>query len=206
MDDNSKFLLSIILGPLVTIASLFIADILLKKNEARKYQLSTLESAYEDFYLPLIKLLMSANRNNITYYYLVAVWYGAPQPIRKSNDQLDKLLHQNLKYLPPEVIILVSKYTSATAGARMYFGPDSYRENYLESLITASDLFDSIVKISLKEASLIANKLGYPNIAKPILASFLDIPETKYNYPRYLPEIYRIAPPKQFEGPEPPSY
>lgn len=206
MDDNSKFLLSIVLGPLVTIVSLFIADVLMKKNEARKYRLSTLESAYEDFYLPLIKLLMSANKSSVTYYYLVAVWYGAPKLFRRDSDPLDKLLHKNLKYLPPEVIQLVSEYTSSTAGARLYFGPDGYRESYLGSLKNASDLFDKIVNISLKEASLIANKLGYPNIAKPILESFENVPETKYNYPRYLPEIYHTEPPKQFVGPEPPSY
>lgn len=206
LDDNSKFLLSVFLGPLVTIISLFIADIFLKKNEARKYRLSTIESAYEEFYLPLIKFLMSANKDNMTYYYLIAVWYGAPKQVRKSTDQLDKLLHQNLKYLPPEVIKLVSEYTTSTAGARMFFGLDSYQENYLDSLRKASDLFDKIVKASLKEASLIANKLGYPNIAKPILESFVGISETKYNYPRYLPEIYHTAPQKRFEEPEPPSY
>lgn len=206
MSENTKLWLSVVLGPLVTVLSLFIADILMKKNEARKYRLSTLESAYEDFYLPLLKFLMSANKNSMNYYYLVANWYGAPLPVRKSTDTLRVLLHQNLKYLPPEVVILVSEYTVATAGAQLFFGEGEYRENYRKSLIEASDTFDKIVKKSLEEASTIANKLGYPNIAKPILATFVNVEETKYNYPRYLPEIYHTEPPEQYTGSEPPYY
>lgn len=207
MDDNTlSFWMPIAFSPLISVASIFISNWLGRKSESRKFQLETTDKAYNSFYIPLMKTLVSANESNLTYYWFIAVLYGAPKPVKSTSDFLKQLLNTNLHYLPSQLIELIPKYNVATSGAILFFGEDGYRENYRQNLITASDLFDDIIEISLKEASLIANRLGYPDIAKPILESFLNAEKTKYNYPRYLPEIYQESAPNTFVGEDAPYY
>lgn len=165
-----------------------------------------IDKSYQSYYIPLIKFLISANEENLTYYWLIASWYSAPQPVRKTTDTLNILLSQNLEFLPPKIVSLIPKYKVTTSGAQLFFGEQGYRENYRHNLVEASDLFDKIIETSLKEASLISNKLGYPNIAKPILESFEKMEKTTSNSPRYLPEIYQTGSPRSFVGEEPPYY
>ena len=153
-----------------------------------------------------MKFLISANKDSMTYYWYIASWYNAPGKFKKTNDTVRSLLRDNLELVPPRIVKLVSDYSVATAGAEMFFGDGSYRENYRNQLVEASNLFDIIIKLSLKEASSISKELGYPDIATPILESFEEIENTNMNYPRYLPEIYQESGPRQFVGEEPPYY
>lgn len=198
--------ISMILSPVVSIVAIFISNWLGRKSERITYQLNTQKAAYENFYIPLMKRLIQANKDALTYYFFVGIWYGAPSPANISRDFLNDLLRDNLEYLPREIVELVPDYSVATSGAKMFFGNDGYRENYREKLVLASDLFDKIIESSLKEASRLAKTLGYPDIASPILESFLHIEYTDMNYPRYLPEIYQKHSPRQFVGEEPPYY
>lgn len=207
MNDNIlTFWLPIAFSPLISVVSIFISNWLGRKSESRKYQLETTDAAYNNYYIPLMKILVSANESNLTYYWFIAVLYSAPEPVKSSSDFLKQLLNTNLQYLPSQLIKKIPKYNVATSGAQLYFGDDGYRENYRHNLITASDLFDEIIEISLREASLTAKRLGYPDIAKPILESFLDAEETIYNFPRYLPEIYQKSSPNTFVGKDAPFY
>lgn len=198
--------LQITIGPLISIVAIFISNWLGRKSVKNNYQLETKDKAYTHYYIPLIKMLVRANKNSLTYYWLVAAWYGAPEAVKRKNDPINDLLISNVKYLPPEIVNLVSEYSVATSGARMFFGPNSYRENYRKQLIKASNLFDEIINKSLKEASKTSETLGYPDIAKPILESFESMERTEHNHPRYLPEIYQKEQPRQFVGEEPPYY
>lgn len=199
-----SYWIPIFLSPLISVLSIFISNWLGRKSESRRYRLDMIDKSYQSYYIPLIKFLISANEENLTYYWLIASWYNAPQPVRKTTDALNVLVSKNLEFLPPKIVSLVPKYKVATLGAQLFFGEEEYRENYRHNLIEASDLFDEIIEISLKEADLISSKLGYPNIAKPILESFEMMEKTTSNHPRYLPEIYQRNSPRSFVGKEPP--
>ncbi|API89444.1 hypothetical protein BKP56_09335 [Marinilactibacillus sp. 15R] len=199
-------IIQIVLGSTVSIISIFISNYLGRKATKNNYQLETKDKAYKSFYVPLMKFLISANKDSMIYYWYIASWYAAPGKFKKSSDLLSDLLRSNLEVLPPKVVTLVSEYSTSTSGAQMFFGDDGYRENYRHNLIKASELFDTIVRQSLQEASLISKELGYPDIAKPILESFDNIEKTNLNFPRYLPEIYQKSGPRQFVGEEPPYY
>lgn len=196
----------LIFGPTISVGSIFISNWLGRKSVKNNYQLETKDKAYSEFYIPLMKKLTSANKNSMTYYIYIAAWYAAPKGFKKTNDDFSQLFRTNLEYLPPRIIKLVPEYMTATSGAQLFFGDDGYRENYRHNLIEASDLFDKIIKISLKEASSISNELGYPDIALPILEMFEGIEHTDKNFPRYLPEVYQNNAPRQFTGEEPPYY
>lgn len=198
--------LQILSGPMISIIAIFISNWLGRKSNQNEFKLNSMKNAYLNFHLPLMKILILANKNALTYYWIIAAWYNAPGEFKKDNDRLLSLLRSNLEYLPPEIVKLVPEYMVATSGARLFFGDNEYRENYKKSLDTASDLFDEIIKSSLQDASRLANKLGYPDISKPILESFLNIEHSQHNYPRALPEIYQTNSPRQFVGPEPPYY
>ena len=195
-----------IIGPLISVISIFISNWLGRKSVKSNYQLETKDKAYSEFYIPLMKKLTSANKNSMTYYTYIAIWYGAPEGFKKNKDEFSQLLRTNLEYLPPKIIKLVPEYMTATSGAQLFFGDEGYRENYRAVLIEASNLFDKIIKISLKEASKISKELGYPDIALPILELFEGIEHTNLNFPRYLPEVHQNNPPRQFTGEEPPYY
>lgn len=199
-------ILQIILGSSVSIISIFVSNYLGRKATKDNYRLETKDKAYKSFYVPLMKFLISSNKDSMTYYWYIATWYAAPGKFKKKDDLLSKLLKSNLEHLPPKIVTLVSEYSVTTSGAQMFFGDDGYRDNYRHNLIKASDLFDNIIKKSLLEASSISKELGYPDIAKPILESFEGIENTNLNFPRYLPEIYQASGPRQFVGEEPPYY
>lgn len=145
-----------------------------------------------------MKLLISANKENLTYYWFVAVWYSAPGDLKKTTDPFATLVRNNLELLPPAIVEIVPEYSVATSGASLFFGESEYRENYCHNLIKSSELFDEIIKKSLQEASTLAKTLGYPNIAKPILESFVNMKQTSMNFPRYLPDIYLAKAPREF--------
>ena len=197
---------SLLSGPIISIIAIFISNWLGRKTNENEFELQTMDKAYHSFYIPLMKLLISANKNSLTYYYLVAIWYSAPKEFKRKDDQFLNLIRRNIEYLPPKIVNLIPDYMVATGGAELFFGVNGYRENYRAQLEKASDLFDEIIKLSLEEANLISNRLGYPNISKPILEAFLNLEHSPHNYPRALPEIYQKSSPRQFVGPEPPYY
>lgn len=196
----------IFLSPLISVLSIFISNWLGRKSESRRYQLEIIDKSYKNYYIPLIKFLVTTNEESRTYYWLIAVLYDAPKPFKQNIDPLNKLLNKNLEYLPPNIVTLVSRYSTVTSESRLFFGDEGYRENYRKNLIEASDLFDKIIKASLKEASSISSKLGYPDISKPILESFVNLEKTTSSFPRYLPEIYQKGSPGAFVGEEPPYH
>lgn len=197
---------SIVISSTISVVSIFISNFLGQKATDRKFQLQNMEKSYKEFYVPLMKFLISANKENLTYYWLIASWYNAPNGIKRTNDPIRTLLGDNLELLPPEVVKLIPEYSVATSGAQMFFGDGEYRENYRHNLVTASELFDEIIQTSLKEAKTISQKIGYPDIATPILESFENMERSQMNYPRYLPEIYQTKGPRQYTGEEPPYY
>lgn len=195
-----------IISSLVSITSIFISNWLGRKATKDDFQLGTKEKAYKNYYVPLMKLLISQNKSSLTYFWIVATWYNAPGQLKKTTDPLQALLNNNLELLPPNIVKIVPEYSVATSGATMFFGDNEYRENYRHNLQESSDFFDEIVKKSLIEASRLSKTLGYPDIAKPILESFVNMEQTDMNFPRYLPEIYQAKGPRQFVGEEPPYY
>lgn len=158
---NKQFNWALYIGPVVSIISIFIANWLGRITAKQDYKLQTKEKSYLNFYVPLMKFLSSANKNSMTYYFLIAIWYGAPKPIRKEDDFLNHLLKNNLELLPPDIVNLVPEYNVATGGSKLFFGEDQYHDNYRENLINSSELFDKIITLSLKEASIISKALGY---------------------------------------------
>lgn len=201
-----KDMLQILSGPIISIIAIFISNWLGRKSNHNDFKLKSMENAYLHYHLPLMKILISANKEALTYYWMVAVWYSAPPGITNKNDNVLTLVRENLEHLPPEIVKLVPDYMVATGGAKLFFGDNGYRQNYKNALDTASELFDEIIKLSLKDASRLADKLGYPDISKPILESFLNMEKIPHNHPRALPEIYQTSSPRQFVGPEPPYY
>lgn len=199
-------LFQLIIGPLISVLSIFISNWLGRKSVKNNYQLETKDKAYSELYVPLMRILISSSKDSMTYYWYVAIWYGAPTGFKKKGDDILSLLRSNLEFLPPKIINLLPEYSGATSGAQMFFSENGYRENYRAQLIKASDLFDKIIKISLQEAKSISKELGYPDIASEILKSFEEIEKTDKNFPRYLPAIYQKSAPRQFTGEEPPYY
>lgn len=196
-------IIQLVVGSLITVISIFISNWLGRKSTKHDYQLETKNKAYQEFYIPLIKLLINGNKESMTYFWYVALFYQAPEEIR-SDDHFNTLVKNNIQYLPPQVVPYIQRYSLESHGAQLFFREDGYDEDYKHHLVNASDLFDTIIKLSLQEASLLARELGYPDIAMPILETFESIEETKMNYPRYLPEIYQKSGPKQFVGEKPP--
>ena len=203
---TTKDWMQILSGPIISIIAIFISNWLGRKSSQNEFKLKSMENAYLNYHLPLMKMLISTNKDNLTYYWTVAVWYSAPPGIKKKNDYVLTLVRENLEHLPPDIVNLVPDYMVATGGAELFFSDDGYRQNYKNTLETASNLFDKIIKLSLEDASRLADKLGYPDISKPILESFLNMEKTPHNHPRALPEIYQTSSPRQFVGPEPPYY
>lgn len=198
--------IQIVISSIVSIVSIFISNWLGRKAVKANFQLDTKEKAYKNYYVPLMKLLISSNKESLTYYWFVASWYNAPGDLIKTTDPFATLMRNNLELLPPAIVKIVSEYSVATSGASLFFGESEYRENYRHNLVRSSELFDEIIKKSLQEASILAKTLGYPNIAKPILESFVNMEQTSMNFPRYLPEIYQAKAPRQFAGEKPPYY
>ncbi|WP_414838448.1 hypothetical protein [Carnobacterium sp. TMP28] len=198
--------IQILISSIVSITSIFISNWLGRKAVKDNFQLETKDKAYKNYYVPLMKLLISANKDNLTYYWFVAAWYNAPGEHKKNTDPFSTLLKGNLELLPPSIVKIIPEYNVSTSGAAMFFGENEYRENYRHNLIKSSDLFDEIIRKSLQEASKLAKTLGYPDIAAPILESFVDMEQTDMNFPRYLPEIYQTKGPRQFVGETPPYY
>lgn len=198
--------IQIMISSIVSITSIFISNWLGRKATKDNFQLETKDKAYKNYYIPLMKLLISQNKNSLTYYWIVAAWYNAPEPLKKSTDPLKILLTTNLELLPPNIVKIVPEYSVATSGAALFFGDNEYRENYRQNLQESSDFFDEIIKKSLTEASRLSKQLGYPDIAKPILGSFVNMEQTDMNFPRYLPAIYQTEGPRQFVGEKPPYY
>lgn len=197
---------SIVISSTISVVSIFISNFLGQKATDRKFQLQNMEKSYKEYYVPLMKFLISTNKKNLTYYWLIASWYNAPNGIKITSDPIRTLLGDNLELLPSKVVELIPEYSVATSGAQMFFGDGEYRENYRQSLIKASELFDEIIQTSLKEAKSISQKLGYPDIATTILESFENLEHSESNYPRYLPEIYQTKGPRQYTGEKPPYY
>lgn len=198
--------LLIYLSPFVSVISIFISNWLGRLSEKSKYRQLTLEKTYLNYYVPLMKFLATVNKESMTFYWMVAAWYLGPESSKSNAKLLSNLLRTNIELLPPKIVMKISKFSGAVSGTEMFFGEGEYRENYRHNLIEGSELFDEIIIESLKEASTISKKLGYPNIAKPLLESFQSMEQNQRNHPRYLPEIYQKQPPRVFQGSKPPYY
>lgn len=186
-----QFIQSII-TPLVSILSIFISNWLGRRAVRDDYRLKTKEKAYRTFYIPLMKLLLQANQDYMTYYWFVASNYMTD---KQYIDPFNRLLTNNLEYLSPLVIPHVHNYSIKTNNAKLFFNNGQYRYEYEDSLVDASDEFDIIIKLALEQARLLARELGYPDIAAPILEAFETIVDTDINYPRHLPKIYQTSHP-----------
>lgn len=138
---------------------------------SRKHKLENREAAYANYYGPLLTLL--------TRYKLSSIWYGVTRsfvyahkywPQISIDNNIQDLVRKNIKYLPETVGPYVHDFLMS-GDELFYLGNDDY-EKYEDNAIAASDAFDLIIKESLKEASRLSKKLGYPDISTELLNEF----------------------------------
>ena len=96
--------IQIMISSIVSITSIFISNWLGRKATKDNFQLETKDKAYKNYYIPLMKLLISQNKNSLTYYWIVAAWFNAPGQLKRTTDPLQTLLNNNLELLPPNIV------------------------------------------------------------------------------------------------------
>ena len=138
---------------------------------SKKHRLENQEAAYTNYYGPLLSLLI--------HYKLSSVWYGILRhsifahqtwPDIPIDNSIQNLIRQNIKYLPKETGPTIHKLLM-TSDELFYLQGEGY-ERYEKHAIDASESFDFIIIESLKEASRLSKKLGYPDIAISLLNEF----------------------------------
>lgn len=198
-----NFDITTFIAPVVSIVSIFVSNYLGRTMNMHNHKYANAEKTYSTFYIPLIKWLAPTNQDAMSYFWKISMIRLGPT---KQPDWLKAHLTRNLEFALPSVVSKYQDYMVKTGGAEFFYNPEGFRENYRQNAIEASKLFDLIITESLKEASTLSEKLGYPNTAKPILEIFEKGIENQDIHSRYLPEIYQKGLPRMFEGTEPPYY
>lgn len=140
---------------------------------SKKHQLENQEEAYKHYYAPLMGLL--------THYQLSAISYGIAVGASKQayfqtkgqikvDNRLRDLIRNNIAYVPKTLGSKLHQFLMSSDDFFYQEGRDY--KNYEHSAILASESFDLIIIESLKEASALSRKLGYPDIAKELLNEF----------------------------------
>ena len=70
--------IQIMISSIVSITSIFISNWLGRKATKDNFQLETKDKAYKNYYIPLMKLLISQNKISLTYYWIVSACYNSP--------------------------------------------------------------------------------------------------------------------------------
>ncbi len=180
--------LPIVITSVVSIVSIFISNILGRKATLSNHVLENEEKSYQNYYVPLIKWLYRHNDEYINYYWCIAV----SRLHIKQNDFLNDHLKQHIELAPTDAVIHFNSYMVKSSGAEFFYKDQVKNAQYEKNAIEASEKFDLIIKSSLKEASKLAKKLGYPDIAAPLLKSCCDGISSQDKTDRYIPEIYRM--------------
>ena len=180
--------LPIIVTSIVSIVSIFISNILGRKATLSNHVLENEEKAYQKYHIPLIKWLYRHNDEFINYYGCVAV----TRLHIGQKDFLNEHLKQNIELAPSNAVVHFNAYMVKSSGAEFFYKDQTKNARYEHNAIEASEKFDLIIKYSLIEASRLARKLGYPDIAEPLLKSFYDGIASQNKADRYLPKEYRI--------------
>lgn len=169
----------------VSIISIFISNFLGIKSTEIKHQLSVQEETYNKYHVPIIQWLNKHSVEDWNYAKLVA----QSARLGDEHDFLITHITQNINYAPKSVITNFNKYIQKRHFIGYYdFESPMFNDPVAEKEIAvASDLFDKIIIDSLKQSTKLANKLGYPNIAEPMLESFLSEVDLYSEGKRYIP-------------------
>ena len=141
---------------------------------SKKHQLENQEEAYKNYYAPLMGLL--------THYQLSIISYGRSVGASKKgsfqfkgrvnvDNRLHVLLRNNIAYVPKTIGPKLHQFLMSSDDFFYREGED-YKK-YEHYAILASESFDLIIIESLKEASILSGRLGYPDIAAELLSEFL---------------------------------
>ncbi|API72627.1 MULTISPECIES: hypothetical protein [Leuconostoc] len=141
---------------------------------SKKHQLENQEEAYKNYYAPLMGLL--------THYQLSAISYGIAVGASKQgsfqfkgrvkvDNRLRDLVRNNIAYVPKTIGSKLHQFLMSSDDFFYQEGED-YKD-YEHYAMLASESFDLIIIESLKEASVLSRKLGYPDVAEELLSEFL---------------------------------
>lgn len=181
---NKKDLLILLVPSVVSIISIFISNYLGVISSNFKNQISIQEKTYNEYHIPLIQWLLQHNKDSWNYARLIAM----PNIMQKEPDFILSHISKNISYAPSKAVELYSDYFDLFMSDNYYsFSSASFDNPKVEKeVILKSDIFDQIIIESLKEASILSNKLGYPDIARPVLDNFsLNVHASKGN--RHIP-------------------
>lgn len=112
-----KLYIPVIVSSIVTIFSIFISNYLGQKSSQNTHKFSNAEKTYVNFYIPLIRWIALANKDESTYFWLVAIQRYGPL---KQQDKLTIHLLNNLEYAPPIVASKIQKYNISSSGAQFF--------------------------------------------------------------------------------------
>lgn len=152
---------------------------------SRKHKLENEEAAYKNFYAPLMGIL--------TQYQISNIWYGMAvggfkqAEFRtigkiKADNRLQNLIRKNIVYVPKTIGTSIHHFLMSSDD--FFYREEKGYEKYEHNAILASNAFDLIITESLKEASRLSKKLGYPDIAVELLhefqKSFVNHPDNRH--------------------------
>lgn len=152
---------------------------------SRKHKLENEEAAYKNYYAPLMEIL--------THYQISNIWYGVAiggfkQASFQTNgkfkvdNRLQDLIRKNIVYVPKTIGTSLHQFLMSSDD--FFYREEPGYEKYEHNAVLASNAFDLIITESLKEASKLAKKLGYPDIAAELLhefqKSFVNHPDNRH--------------------------
>lgn len=165
-------LLRIVVPAIVSVLTVLVTLAFSKHSDKNKQFVKTDEENYLKFHVPLIKRLASFNPNSRAFFDVIVV-------VRMNNLDGDLVLDHfitNIQFVPETTIDLVFEYFKACGDLSFYSIDSNMYQNseHEKIMIEASNLYDQIILNTLKESTRLSNRLGYPDIATPILESFLS--------------------------------
>ena len=170
--SNLFELLRIVVPAIVSVLTVSVTLAFSKHSDKNKQLVKTDEENYLKFHVPLIKQLASFNPNSRTFFDVIVV-------VRMNNLGGDLILDHfinNIQFVPGTSVNLVFDYFKVCEDLSFYDTNSKMYQNFEheKAMIEASTLYDQIVLNTLQESSKLSKKLGYPDIATPILESFLN--------------------------------
>lgn len=182
--------ISVIANLVVSIVTLFISNYLGRKFALIEDRHKNQRKAYLECYIPLLKLLLKIPRDQISYYGIVV--HPELTNMRSiRTDHFFEFLFSHLHYLPKGVALKLSDYRRASLNALISYSSTGVLEQNESLAHLASDLFDEILIDMLEEAEELSVKLGYPDLAQPIL-EYVEKHAYSRKNPRYLLRKERI--------------
>lgn len=143
-------------------------------NRNLKLKTVNQELSYENYYLKVIFLLYEFKPDAVKW----SVVVGA-----KSDDDIKKLLLDNLQYLSPKLAVLRNEYIPLTN--KMYSYTNGYEKNSFtygnapeiiqETYDNVDKLFSEIIQLTLEDGLKIERKLHKPLLSLPLLENIYNL-------------------------------